>query len=394
MKKERKVVDLEEFAEKYNNLIKFGFINEKHKRKQLSIMYDVHINSIRALIKRASDANLINTETNNSASDEASVSIDNFFCHAKSTLYDTNGVVKLEWVKTKLDEEKYFKAVEKAILNMMEGFEGKAKPATIPNFVDDDLMTFYPLIDFHLGLLVDKDISDQGIDWDLNIADKSIQASMEHLVNSAPNSKLAVITDMGDYLHTSDDKNRSQSGHVLNASHMHYRVVQVALELAKKLVELALTKHEIVHFYSVKGNHSENIGMYLQAYLSAWFRNEPRVIIGSGNQAHKYFQFGEVLLGFTHYIPSTQTASEVMVFDNQSIFSSTKHRFYHMGHVHHNRLEQGRLVTVECHQNLPARDEWASGMSFRGTLGQSKAITYHKKYGEVSRNLFNLQMIE
>jgi hypothetical protein len=395
----RKLIDLEEFVEVYNNFYQsYGSdYSEQKKRKVLSEMYKVHGNTINNLIKRAKDCMLIENIENIENNKVACVEVGEtpFYVKHKSTLYDKDGNVKLEWVKSQLDEETYYKNIKLAIADMMEGFEGNAKSTQIPTFSDGDLLTFYPLPDLHFGLLVSKEESNHGYDYDLKIAKRWVSASMEHLVKSSPYSKTAVITDVGDFLHASDNSNRTKSGHILDTDGRHYKIIKIAFEVTRQLIEMALTKHEEVYFYSVPGNHSENSGIYLKAYLDAWFRNEPRVNIIDKNSSQQYHIFGKNILGFSHGHELTpQRCAETLIFDNHEYFSSSKYRYMHFGHFHSNKKFDGNLVNVEIHKNIIPRDSWSESMGFRGHIGEAKSITYHKEFGEIGRSTFNINMIK
>jgi len=131
----------------------------------------------------------------------------------------------------------------------------------------------------------------------------------------------------------------------------------------------------------------------LKAFLTAWYKDEPRVIIHEPNQAQQYHIFGRNILGFAHgHELKPANAGEVLAYDNQSIFSDSTHRVFHFGHYHHNYSEEGRICNIEIHQNITPEDAWASSMGYRTTIGQAKSIVYHKDYGEVARATFNINM--
>jgi hypothetical protein len=408
--KNRTPIDLEHFAEAYNNFeINFGpGLSEPAKRKELAKSYEIHTNTVKMLIKRAKDANLIHMglydepeshwDSEEIPLNNPDINNPNFFVHAKSTLYDKDGNIKLEWVKTKLDELKLHQAMSEAITGMMDGFEGKYVPRSLPTFADGDLMTFYPIPDAHLGLLIDSLEVTHGYDWNLKRAKDTVYAGMEYLVKSAPYSRECVITDLGDLLEASDDDNRTKrSKNVLHTSDMHSRIIQVTFELITSMIELALTKHEIVHFYSVPGNHADLIPIYLSQYLGAYFRNEPRVNINTGNQGQKYHRFGKTLLGFAHgHMMSPDKCTETLIHDNRDIFSEIQYCYYHFGHYHSaKKLTEMSLVNIEIHKNLLPTNSWANVSGYRAmSIGEAKAITYHQEYGEVSRSTFNMHLLD
>lgn len=317
-----------------------------------------------------------------------------FYVKSKATLYDADGNVKLEWQKSVMDQVTYHENVKKAISEMMHGFDGKASRVEIPQHCNEDLLTLYPLPDLHIGLLVHGAETNHGYDYDLKTAERWILASMKHLVSCAPKSITAIIIDLGDVLHAADNSARTKSGHQLDVDNRLVKIVQMAFEITRELIEYALTKHEKVIFKSVGGNHSFDSGIYLKGYLSAWFRNDPRVTIDSSHKAQQYEIFGKNILGFTHgHELRPERCSEVMVYDNQANFSDSKYRYFHFGHFHQNKRFESALCAVEIHKNIIPRDMWAESMGFRGNIGEAKCITYHKNYGEIGRNTFNIAMI-
>jgi hypothetical protein len=398
-------VNIQEYANAYNTDSNTNTnLTYTQRVKNLAQYFNIHGATSKALFKKAYSAGLIALldETKSNAeptlsSEETPIDTDSlFYVKHKSVLTGKDGEVKLTWEKSSLDEEKRFKAVKNALLEMMKDFEGRAEPSVkIPKFLDKDLLTFYPLPDLHFGLLVSKEESNHGYDYDLKIAKSWVLASMKHLVSTAPRSQIAVITDLGDFLHAADNSARTKSGHVLDTDGRHYKIVKTAFEVTKTMIEEALTKHETVYFYSVAGNHSDNSCIYLKAYLDAWFRNEPRVIIVDGNQAQQYHLFGKNIIGFTHgHELAPNRCSETLVFDNYEQFSASRYRYFHFGHFHHNKKFEGALVNVEIHKNIIPRDAWAENMGFRGHIGEAKSITYHAEYGEIGRSTFNIQMME
>jgi hypothetical protein len=129
----------------------------------------------------------------------------------------------------------------------------------------------------------------------------------------------------------------------------------------------------------------------VKAYVNAWYRNEPRVEVDMSGYAHKYHKHGKTLLGFAHgHEMKMHDASEVMAMHNESTFSETKHRFYHFGHNHKDKVIDGRLCKAESHRNLPPVNMWASEMGYGRGAGTMKCIVYSRDKGEVARNTYTV----
>ena len=309
-----------------------------------------------------------------------------------STLYGPSGEIKAQWVKSDVPKEQQLEAFETAIDSITSRIEPVA-PAQSPEITEQDLLVFYPLPDLHFGMLVHGDETNHGFNYDTSIATSWVTGAMEHLVDMSPSTRECVITDLGDFLHSSDNGNRTVSGHILDVDGRHAKIIEAAFNCMVALIDKALTKHEVVHLYSVKGNHSELSSIYLKSFLKAWYRDEPRVQVYLPDKSQQYFRFGKNILGFSHgHELRPANAESVMVFDNADYFSQSEYRYFHFGHFHSNKSFEGPICNIEVHKNIIARDMWAEGMGFRGNIGQAKSIVYHREYGEISRSTFNIQM--
>ena len=295
--------------------------------------------------------------------------------------------------------EKEYSFIENLLAGVLNKAPEKYTPIELPLNIthSSDLLTLYPYTDLHLAMLALKEIS--GYNYDLKIARKWILGSFDYLIKNSPNAETCLIAEMGDLLHANDDSKMTVSGHQLDVDSRHSKIIETTFEIMIELVEKALTKHKYVKVLSVSGNHSENSSHYLKAVLKAYFRNEPRVEIVGDSRLAQYYHFDKVLLGFHHghTIRSSTKLVECMISDNIEIFSNTKYRYWNIGHLHSNHKflsKEDALCSIEIHKNLAPRDAWADGAGYRGNVGEVKAITYHKSYGEISRNIFKIDMLE
>lgn len=300
------------------------------------------------------------------------------------------------WVKSDVEKTKQIENIQQGIAEFYAEHNSKYETISSPEMVDSVLLTLYPLPDMHWGLLTHGEELQHGENFDLKIQEQWVIGAMQYLVDTSKPTEKCVIADLGDLLHSMDDKKQTKSGHSLDVDGRTHKIVKMMFSAFTRLVDMALTKHKTVEIYSVAGNHSDMAGLYLKAHLSAWYRNEPRVTVVECEKAQQYLQFGKCILGFTHgHELRPNNAGEVLVADNMDIVSETQHRYFHFGHFHHDQKDKTHtLCEVEIHCNNLPRDKWSDSQGFRGKIGEAKAITYHKEYGEVSRNRFNINMIK
>lgn len=307
-----------------------------------------------------------------------------------STLYDENGQIRLQWIKSDVDKNDQLTSIKEAISMMTSTI---TPSPTIPKPVapdDSNLMTVYISNDIHFGALMWA--PESGENWDTAIAISTVRASYDYLFASTPYSKIGVVVDLGDLMEVDSFKNLTpQSGNPLAVDGRYPKILHAAYSSLVYAIEKALHKHEEVHFINIAGNHDMTTGHAIREIVRAHFRDNERVIFNNSPAAIQYLKHGEVLLQFAHGDGMhMKDAGEVMAVDCEDIFSSTRFRYSHLGHTHKDAVHDGRLCRAESHRNLAPLNDWAAHKGFRRQLGTMKAITYHVNRGEIARNLFTL----
>ena len=314
-----------------------------------------------------------------------------------STLFKTNEETGeqekvLEWVKTNTSKAEQLEAMQVVIAELVNDVAGKAKATKFGKTVDTDLLTVYVSTDLHLGQYAWHE--EAGKDVNLDSVRTNTVTAMGLLTSVTPQASNCLVLDLGDTLHSSNDDARTKSGHVLDTDGRHAKVFQVVVDMKIEMINLALKKHKKVTYVIVAGNHSDLVGHYIAALLNAYFRNEPRFSVDTGASLHKYYRHGETLLGFHHgHATKMGRLPEVMVWDRKEDISSTTYRYWLTGHVHKDTVFDNPIARCESFRNLTGNDAWAQGAGYRGHK-QATAITYHTEFGEISRNIVPVNMVE
>lgn len=249
-----------------------------------------------------------------------------------STLYGSNGETKLQWVKTDVEKQSLIDSYNQAVDNILQRIPHKqpTKLSTTATYVDDCL-SVYPLGDVHLGMYANSTETDNVSNNEI-IVNNHVKA-IEYLVSQAPPTEQAFIVDIGDYFHSDNNENRtSKSKNALDVDGRFADNLEIGMDLAIRLIDIALVKHKTVHWRSVLGNHNEHTAVFMNLYVQAYYKDEPRVVVHSRPSALYYYQFGTVLLGMTHgHQVKPDKLGEVMAVDCNDIWSSTKHRYFLTG---------------------------------------------------------------
>lgn len=301
----------------------------------------------------------------------------------RSALVDAEGRVVQQWIKTNAGQktpEQHAKEFEAAFAGFVPIAPSIAPPET---FLKDELALLkFP--DLHMGLYAWG--KESGQNWDIKIAKKAYAETFSAISRKTPQTETAVVLGGGDQMHADNSFNRTlASGHALDVDGRYDLVLETTCHLFAEFVVMALQRHKKVIVRILKGNHDEHSSVALAYFLSAWFRNEPRVTVDVDPNLFWCMQFGSVMLFATHgHTIKPQNVPGVMAGNYPEIWGATKYRYGHCFHIHHKtklRDESGG-ATVETHPSPSARDvyNWGSGY----VAGQSLVATiYNKKYGRI-----------
>lgn len=298
-----------------------------------------------------------------------------------STLYDADGQQRAQWVKTTADDEARIKAIHMAVAALSDDIP-RAQPVNPPINVNADLCNLFVLTDYHVGMLAWR--KEGGADWDLKIAEDTLDRVFRYTMAKAPDAETIVICQLGDFLHFDGlESVTPTSGRNLDADGRFEKVVGVAIRALRNVVDLALAKHQKVILINAEGNHDIASSVWLRQMFAALYENEPRVTVETSPHPYYAYRHGRAMLGFHHgHLRKMDNLQGVFAAQFAEMWGQCTHRYAHCGHLHHQRVKEDFGMTVTQHRTLAARDAYASR---GGWFAERKAslTTYHKNFGEV-----------
>lgn len=300
-----------------------------------------------------------------------------------STLYDAEGNVKAQWVKSTVDEKKAAEAREAAIKAMADAIP-RAVPVKPPEGYSDDLCNLFTFTDFHLGCLAWHE--EGGQDWDINIAERTLLNAMGAMVAQSPKAHTAIINIQGDFLHTDGKLPLTPaSKHVLDADSRFPKIRRAAIRLIRALVGMALESHTEVRLIVAEGNHDEESAGWLADCFAVHYELEPRVSVDDAALPFYCFEWGATMIG-VHHGHKVKNEALPLLFAAQfpEQWGRTKKREIHCGHRHHRDEKEYNGVTVIQHPTLAARDAYAARGGWIADRA-AQSITYHRRFGQVGR---------
>ena len=308
-----------------------------------------------------------------------------------STLYDSDGNLKIQWVKTDRERENDEERLE-YIKEVAESFKYTKINIKPPKGTDEDLLNIFPWGDPHFGLLSWPD--ELGEDYNLQIAADIHRAAMTDLLSTAPKAKTALLLNLGDYFHFEDDRNQSRSGHSLDGDGRAHKVFQIGYHCMLDAVCMLLQTHEKVIVRSNPGNHDKYATMHMSICMAAHFEGDDRVQIEAQPSYHWAMKFGRVGLGSTHGDTiKPQKFGEVILTDYRDFIADTDYFYVYGGHVHHEESKEYGGYRYESFPTMAGRSVYEHEGGHRSRRLMFR-ITIHKTDGEDSRNSTNCKRLE
>ncbi len=310
-----------------------------------------------------------------------------------STLYDKNGEIAAQWVKTNQDQQRQKELLEAAIKAMAEDLPVLPARPGIEHDTNSRLMACYPIGDAHIGMLAWE--QESGESFDIKIAERIQCGAMAKLVELSPACEHATIVNLGDWFHYDNMEGvTSRSGHSLDCDGRYAKMAAIGVKIMRQCVESALEKHQTVRVINVIGNHDDTSSVMLAVCLANIYQNEPRIIVDTSPAAFNYFRHGRTLVGCHHgHSCKTERLPGVMAADRAKDWGDTDHRYWWIGHVHHQSLKDFPGVTVESFRTLAAKDAYAHWGGYRAPRDM-KCIILHDRHGEVARHTVNPAMLD
>lgn len=309
-----------------------------------------------------------------------------------SALVDETGQEIIKWVKTKEDIYNSEEII-RTVVDELKKEIVPVKAIKAPKFTQDLLCNTYIITDLHLGMLAWSPETGND-DYDLKIAEELLLKWFTAAISLSPDSHTAIFAQLGDFLHhDSLESVTPLHRNVLDADSRLQKIIRVAIRVSRQIIAMLLEKHKKVHIVMASANHDPASSAWMRELLTALYDKEPRVTVDNSPDIYYSFEFGENALFFHHgHKKGINNIDSTFAGKFKEIYGRTKHAFGHIGHFHSDGITESNLMKIERHRTLAAPDAYSSGL---GNISgrDAKVVTYHKKYGEVSRLTLSPEMV-
>ena len=297
------------------------------------------------------------------------------------TVYvNAEGRKKGEWLRFR-EEDADPETMVREFEDAFRDFKPSAKPKPAPRVDYKDQITVLPWSDPHFGLMCWRKEARE--DWDLKTAVQTYQRVFSNIVERTPRTHKAILVVGGDTLHADTNEHVTpRSRHPLQVDGRHQKVFLSAGETIVEIAGWLLDHHAEVEIIVIAGNHDPTSAFPLACFLSAWFRNEPRMTVDLSPNIHRFRQFGRVGLGFTHGHTIKKSQLHTLFAEaSPKIWGASDYRHFHTFHVHHDSTQDKGGCKVESHGVLIPPDAFAWGAGYAAAQRHQKSIVYHAERG-------------
>jgi hypothetical protein len=244
--------------------------------------------------------------------------------------------------------------------------------------------------DIHFGRLTWAEES--GEDYDIKIASKMVHEVLDKLLNYAKLFRIEkILLPIGsDLFNVNSKTNATVNGTLQQEDTRWQKTFRAGCNMVIQMIEKC-TEIAPVEVLMVKGNHDEERVFYLGEVMGAWFSKNPNVSIDNKARGRKYYLFGKNLIGFTHGSDiKMETLEQIMPLEEPILWSKSKFREWHIGHVHHlfklnNDTMENIGIVVRSLRSLVSADAWTFDHGFVGSLRAAESFVWDAEDGLIAQ---------
>ena len=313
-----------------------------------------------------------------------------------SSLYNKEEELILQWVKTRKDTQNIKEKLDIFVESFIEkkGIRKKSYLPAIPSAssISKNELVVLPIGDLHLGMYAW--IEETGDDYDCDIAEKLIYDSIDKLFTETTPREKCLVLSLGDWFHSDTVQNKTlASGNILDVDTRWQRVFRIGVRIMKHVIDRCLERFNFIDVMLINGNHDYHTSYALSLIMDAYYQNNDRVNVDLGVNPYRYYRYGKNLIGLTHGMTKESTLAGIMAADMPKEWGETKYRYWYIGHKHQHKILEYPGCSVEIFPTLASKDAWTNSMGYRSRREIHK-IVLHKEFGEISRSIVNINMIE
>lgn len=276
---------------------------------------------------------------------------------------------KIAFVPTKSKMLPTFEDIRERYTELLKGYD-------TPEFKEKEYITSNQLMtisafDFHHGKQIwAKETGTE--DYDIHISRKTF---LEYLHYATTITELFPVDTVllevgGDFFNSNGPESATKKGTPQAEDTRYVKTTAFAEEMFIQGIDLLLEHCNTVIVSMIPGNHDYDRLIIFSHFLTAWFRNNPNVIIDDKPVAHKTYRFGDNYLMYTHQM--LPNIMQLMASLDPTSFSECRNKVINVGHLHTRKdlvttRDTDFGVEIIQHPSLIPGDAWSTASGYVST---------------------------
>jgi len=276
-----------------------------------------------------------------------------------------------------------FENLKEEILEHIQNFK-PVFPKIKRNKIKDGHLLVVDPADIHIGKLARA--FETGEEYNSQIAVQRVKEGVQGILDKSSGFNIDKILFVGgnDILHIDTPKRQTTSGTPQDTDGMWYDNFLTAKKLYIEVLLMLLDVAD-VHFTFNPSNHDYTNGFFLADVIQTYFKDCKNIEFDCSIAHRKYFTYGKNLIGTTHGDGAKMQDLPLLMAQESSKWSETKHRYVYMHHVHHKSSKDFIGVCVESLRSPSGTDSWHHRNGYQHAPKAVEGFIHCKENGQVCR---------
>ncbi len=299
-------------------------------------------------------------------------------------------------VQEAIDASKIFKElIEESIKGI------KHKPVTYTRKKERNLLEVN-IFDLHLGKLCwGEEVNNN---YDVKIASKRFMYALNTLIERSKGFDIdRIVFPVGnDFFNADNVDNTTTQGTRQDEDVRWQKSFKMGHGLLENGIDL-LREIAPVDIVVIPGNHDVTKSFYLGEVLGAFYRNDKNVNVNNSANPRKYYEYGNVLIGYTHgNNEKIERLRSLMAWEAKEAWARTVYKEFHIGHQHRKLsvkhitkadfIQEELGIIVRSMSSLAGTDSWHNQQGYVGPTRAAEAFLWNFEAGLMGTFNANIQI--
>lgn len=303
---------------------------------------------------------------------------------AKSSQWEQqskNGIIEMKSSKISV-KPKPMEVEKEDIIQSIKDLEIKSLKGSseLNERISTQKLASVEIYDLHLGKLGWGE--ETGTDYDMKIAEKEFFERVEYFSSKIDINTEKILFILGnDFFHYDNEKIETYHGTLQDTDTRPKKMFKKGLDMVCSAIN-HLSQIAPVDVLLIPGNHSSTTIYYLAEAVNKAFQGNDNVFVDTSPKTRKYYEFGNVLLGFAHSDEENKKELEgLMQKEVPEMWGRTRHREFHFGHIHIERVDEKFGLKFRWVPSISGVDNWHYKKGYIQTERVAQMFIYDKIKG-------------